>query len=160
MIAIADEELLYLLEFVDGVGVEKEIKTLQIRMGSEIVPGKTVPLLKIRGELDSYFRGELKVFETPISVVGSLFQKEVWSELQRIPMGKTCSYKDIAKAIKRPLAVRAVGTANGSNQLSIIIPCHRVINASGSLGGYGGGRARKKWLLTHERSVLIREPIL
>ena len=153
MIAIADQETLYLLEFVDCEGLEKETKKLQMRLGSEIVPGKTAPILQIRKELNSYFCGDFKGFEAPIKMIGSAFQKEVWSELQRIPFGKTCSYKDIARAIKRPLAVRAVGSANGSNHFPIIVPCHRVINANGALGGYASGITKKKWLLAHEKSL-------
>jgi len=84
-------------------------------------------------------------------MIGSSFQKKVWAELQKISIGKTCCYSDVAQAIKRPAAVRALARANGANQLAIIIPCHRVINANGDIGGYGGGIARKRCLLSHER---------
>lgn len=150
MIAMGDEEALYLLEFVDRRGLEREIERLRKKTGSAIVPGKTGPIHSIERELKSYFSGSLKTFQTPIKLIGSPFQIEVWLELQKIPMGKTCSYSDIAKAIQKPLAVRAVARANGANQFAIIIPCHRVIQANGDLGGYGGGIARKKWLLSHE----------
>lgn len=84
--------------------------------------------------------------------MGSPFQTSVWEQLRKIPPGKTCSYADIALALGKPAAYRAVAQANGANQLAIIIPCHRVINSSGELGGYGGGVARKEWLLNHEKN--------
>jgi len=97
-----------------------------------------------------YFKGELKQFFTPIVMFGTPFQKRVWLELKKIPIGETRSYSDIAKKLETLGAVRAVGSANGANPLAIIIPCHRVINIDGQLGGYRGGLARKKWLLEHE----------
>lgn len=103
MVAIADQNTLYLLEFVDRRGLETEIEKLRIITGSAIVPGKIAPICQIEKELDLYFHGELKAFKTPINMIGSTFQKQVWNELQRIPIGKTSSYKDIAMAIKRPL---------------------------------------------------------
>lgn len=151
MLAIADERVLYLLEFVHRRGLEREIERLRKSKRSAIVPGRTAPIESIEKELKEYFNGKLWDFQTPIEMIGSSFQKEVWAELQKIPSGKTRSYLEIAQAIKNPGAVRAVGSANGANQLAIIIPCHRVINANGDLGGYGGGIERKKWLLNHEK---------
>jgi AraC family transcriptional regulator of adaptative response/methylated-DNA-[protein]-cysteine methyltransferase len=151
MIAIANEEVLYLLEFVDRRGLEREIEHLRRKTKSSIIPGSTQPLNSIENELKQYFDGKLKEFKTPLFLLGSPFQKQVWSELVKIPHGETCSYSDIAMAIKKPTAFRAVANANGANQFAIIIPCHRVINANGELGGYGGGLARKKWLINHEK---------
>lgn len=153
MLAISDEQALYLLEFVDRRGLEKEVERLRQKTKSAIIPGRTEPIRSIEVELKQYFEEELKEFNTPILLLGSPFQKQVWKELMKIPPGKTRSYKDIAIAIERPLSARAVAQANGANQLAIIIPCHRVINSDGKLGGYGGGLLRKKWLLNHERSV-------
>ena len=85
-------------------------------------------------------------------LLGSPFQKQVWEELKKIPSGETRAYLAIAKAVGRPTACRAVANANGANQLAIIIPCHRVINTNGELGGYGGGIARKQWLLDLEKN--------
>lgn len=150
MIAISDEEALYLLEFVNRRGLEREIERLREKFNSAIIPGKTERIDSIERELKQYFRGELKRFLTPIMMVGTPFQKKVWLELQKIPIGETCSYSDIAKKLENIGAVRAVGSANGANQIAIAIPCHRVINSDGQLGGYGGGLARKKWLLEHE----------
>ena len=93
-----------------------------------------------------YFDGKLTEFKTPLFFLGSPFQQQVWETLQKIPSGETRSYLEIAKAIEKPLACRAVARANGANQLAIVVPCHRVINTNGDWGGYGGGLARKKWL--------------
>jgi AraC family transcriptional regulator of adaptative response/methylated-DNA-[protein]-cysteine methyltransferase len=150
MLAIADDKALYLLEFVNRRGLEREIERLRSRLKLAIVPGKTAPIVSIELELAKYFTGELKEFKTPIFLLGSPFQKMVWQELIKIPIGQTRSYLDISKAINNPKAYRAVAQANGANQLSIIIPCHRIINTNGDLGGYGGGVARKQWLINHE----------
>ncbi|WP_432666458.1 trifunctional transcriptional activator/DNA repair protein Ada/methylated-DNA--[protein]-cysteine S-methyltransferase [Wukongibacter baidiensis] len=153
MISIADEKHLYLLEFVDRRGLELEIERLRYRLNASILPGKTDILMQIETELTNYFNKEAKVFRTPLKLIGSDFQKNVWSELCKIPMGKTCTYSDIAMNLGRKNAVRAVGNANGANQLAIIIPCHRVIKSDGTLGGYGGGIERKRWLLKHEKNL-------
>jgi len=139
MVAVADENVLHLLEFAD-----------RLRKGLAAVPGETSPLLSIAQELRHYFAGQLQEFTTPVSPLGTPFQKRVWEELQKIPYGETRSYAMIAAAIGRPTAFRAVAQANGANQLAIVIPCHRVINTSGALGGYNGGIARKQWLLQRE----------
>jgi methylated-DNA-[protein]-cysteine S-methyltransferase len=101
-------------------------------------------------QLDEYLRGERKIFQLPLSAKGTDFQREVWSALQEIPYGDTKSYSDIGDRIKRPKAVRAIGTANGRNPISIIIPCHRVIGKDGTLTGYAGGLKAKKILLELE----------
>jgi len=101
-------------------------------------------------ELEEYFAGKRYTFDTPLAPVGTKFQLSVWSALQSIPYGKTCSYADIAEKINNPKAVRAVGTANGSNPLSIFIPCHRVIGKNGTLTGYAGGLDAKTTLLRLE----------
>ena len=99
----------------------------------------------------SYFAGELSAINTlPVQTAGTAFQREVWRALREIPCGATISYGQLAKRIGRPAAVRAVGLANGSNPVGIVVPCHRVIGANGSLTGYGGGIDRKRWLLQHE----------
>ncbi len=109
-------------------------------------------LARARAQLAEYFAGERTEFELPLSASGTEFQEAVWRALQGIPYGETVSYGAIAARIGRPSAVRAVGAANGANPIAIVIPCHRVIGADGSLTGYGGGERRKKWLLDHERS--------
>jgi methylated-DNA-[protein]-cysteine S-methyltransferase len=101
--------------------------------------------------ISAYFAGELAAIENlPVRTAGTPFQREVWTALREIPCGKTVSYRQIAERIGRPTAVRAVGLANGSNPICVVVPCHRVIGANGSLTGYGGGIERKRWLLDHE----------
>lgn len=151
MIALADEQALYLLEFADRPGLEKKLDGLRQKTKSVIIPGHTKPISSIENELNQYFAGKLKIFKTPLFFIGSFFQKKIWEELLKIPLGETRSYSDIAVAIKKPTAFRAVAQANGSNRLAIIVPCHRVINVNGELGGYAGGLVRKKWLLHHEK---------
>jgi AraC family transcriptional regulator of adaptative response/methylated-DNA-[protein]-cysteine methyltransferase len=151
MIAIGNEEALYLLEFVDRRGLEREVKRLRQRTKSAILPGTTESIQSIEAELSEYFEGKLKEFKTPLYLLGSLFQKRIWEELKKIPYGETSSYTQLATMIGKPSAFRAVANANGANQFAIVIPCHRVINSNGDLGGYGGGLSRKKWLINHEK---------
>jgi methylated-DNA-[protein]-cysteine S-methyltransferase len=105
----------------------------------------------IRGQLAEYFAGSRTSFDLPLHMIGSAFQRRVWTELLTIPCGETTSYGAIAEAIGAPGAARAVGLANGQNPIAVIVPCHRVIGANGSLTGYGGGLPMKKWLLAHEQ---------
>ncbi|MBF2599843.1 bifunctional transcriptional activator/DNA repair protein Ada [Listeria seeligeri] len=153
MLAISDDDHLLLLEFVDRKGLEMEIKKLRTRLKAAISPEKTDVIRQVEAELELYFDGELVNFKTPIRYIGSEFQQGVWDELRRIPMGETISYKVLAEKLGKPTASRAVARANGANQLSLIVPCHRVINSNGELGGYGGGLARKEWLIKHEKMV-------
>ncbi|OYK80341.1 bifunctional transcriptional activator/DNA repair enzyme protein Ada [Coxiella burnetii] len=155
MVAIADDTGLYLLEFSDRRGLEREIERLREKLKAAIIPGETSVIDRIKKEIRQYFAGKRMVFETPLHLIGPPFQKKVWEALRKIPPGETRSYVDIAKFIKEPKAYRAVARANGANQLAIIIPCHRVINANGDLGGYGGGITRKQWLLEHERKIML-----
>jgi methylated-DNA-[protein]-cysteine S-methyltransferase len=108
------------------------------------------PFDAAREQLDAYFAGELEGFDLPLEPHGTPFQLRVWDELTRIPYGETISYLGLALRLGDRKLVRAVGTANGRNPLSIIVPCHRVIGADGTLVGYGGGLERKRWLLEHE----------
>ena len=107
-------------------------------------------LTKCRQQLDEYFSGERKTFDFPVKQEGTLFQEKVWNELINIPYGKTISYRQLSEMIGNVKSIRAVGTANGRNNLPIVVPCHRVIGSDGSLTGYGGGLWRKQWLLEHE----------
>ena len=152
MIAIADEDGLYLLEFIDTRGLENEVRKLIKKLNAAIIFDETKIIKSIKTEIVNYFNGQNFMFNTPIHLMGSSFQSKVWKALLKIPPGETRSYLDIAKSIHAPTACRGVGRANGSNQLAIIIPCHRVINANGDLGGYAGGIIRKQWLLEHERN--------
>ncbi len=106
-------------------------------------------------QLGAYFAGELKEFDLPLLLEGTEFQRKVWEALCGIPYGVTTSYGELARRLGEPQASRAVGLANGSNPISIVVPCHRVIGANGSLTGYGGGLERKEWLLKHEGALLL-----
>ncbi len=106
-----------------------------------------------RDQLRAYFAGDLRTFDLELAPEGTPFQQRVWQELRRIPYGNTASYADVARRIGQPTATRAVGAANGRNPLAIIVPCHRVIGADGTLTGYGGGLECKRWLLEHETAV-------
>ena len=151
MLAIANDEALGLLEFVDRRAIERQIETLRRRMGGAvIVPGDNAILDRAAEEVAAYFAGELREFTVPIVLPGSPFQTAVWDELRRIPYGQTRSYRELAEMLGRPGAQRAVGRANGDNRLAIIVPCHRVVRSDGSLCGYGGGLWREKRLLELE----------
>jgi methylated-DNA-[protein]-cysteine S-methyltransferase len=118
-----------------------------------IAPAQASPVLvRTATQLAEYFAGERRVFELPLAPPGTAFQAQVWRALLRIPFGDTRSYGELARSIRRPSASRAVGAANGSNPIAIIVPCHRVIGTSGALTGYGGGLDMKRWLLAHERA--------
>src|SRR6185295_9476151 len=151
MLAIADDEGLRLLEFVDRRALERELSILRTRLKTNVVPGKHRHLDAIREQLADYFSGENLEFDVPLAPVGSPFQLRTWELLRSIPTGETRSYSWMAEKLGDVEMRRAVGRANGENMLSIIIPCHRVIRADGSLCGYGGGLWRKKWLLDHEK---------
>jgi methylated-DNA-[protein]-cysteine S-methyltransferase len=106
-------------------------------------------------QIAEYFDGTRHAFDLPIDLQGTQFQREVWQQLLKVPFGQMVSYQGIANVIGRPRAARAVGAANGSNPISIIVPCHRVVGSDGSLTGYGGGLWRKEWLLRHEGCLLL-----
>ncbi len=117
------------------------------------VAGTGDGLAEPAAQLRDYFAGQRTEFDVPLGLAGTPFQQRVWAELQQIPYGETISYGELAERIGRPTAARAVGLANGRNPVSIIVPCHRVIGADGSLTGYGGGMERKQHLLAFERNV-------
>lgn len=150
MLAISNPDKLLLLEFTDKPNLEREIEKLIAKTKSVIMPGETNVTRLIKSEITNYFEGTLKEFKTPIHPMGSPFQNNVWQELTRIPYGQTRSYAELANSIGNKKAYRAVAKANSTNQLAIIIPCHRVIGSNGGLGGYAGGIERKKWLIAHE----------
>jgi AraC family transcriptional regulator of adaptative response/methylated-DNA-[protein]-cysteine methyltransferase len=158
MLALADRQGLRLLEFVDRRGLDKVIGRLRRRLQCAVVPGTNAMLEAVEAQLRRYFAGEQLEFDLPLAPVGSAFQLGVWAALQRIPGGKTRSYAEIAAEVGRPGAQRAVGRANGSNVMLIVIPCHRVIGADGSLSGYGGGVWRKQRLLDLERAFSRATP--
>jgi AraC family transcriptional regulator, regulatory protein of adaptative response / methylated-DNA-[protein]-cysteine methyltransferase len=154
MLAIADDEGLRLLEFVDRRAMERELSILRKRLRTNVVPGEHRYLDVIRSQLADYFSGNNLEFDVPLAPVGSTFQLRAWELLRSIPVAETRSYSWMAKQLGDVEMRRAVGRANGENMICIVIPCHRVIRADGSLCGYGGGLWRKKWLLDHERAAM------
>jgi AraC family transcriptional regulator of adaptative response/methylated-DNA-[protein]-cysteine methyltransferase len=157
MLAVADDEGLRLLDFVDRKGLERAIGSLRARTNAVIAPGDNPHLQAVSHELGEYFDGTLTKFSVPVSPGGSPFDRSVWSNLVKIPYGRTWSYADLAKRTGDPKAVRAVAQANGRNYIAIVIPCHRVIRSDGSLSGYGGGVWRKKRLIELEQGTRFRE---
>ena len=137
MLAIGDQYGLHLLEFFDRTALPTEIARLQTHTGP--IPFGTCPMLEtVAAQLSAWFRDARSPFSVPVVQRGSAFEQTVWAELQRIPPGETRTYGGLAREIGRPQAGRAVGRANGANQVAVIVPCHRVIGADGALTGYGG----------------------
>ena len=154
MIAMAERRGLVLLEFLDQPSLTREVQSLQSRHGYAVAPGHNGHLQHIEEQLAEYFAGERTEFSVPLHMPGSEFSRQVWAELAHIPYGHTTTYGAIAATLGKPGASRAVGLANGHNRLSIIVPCHRVIGADGSLTGYAGGQPRKAFLLRLEKAVV------
>lgn len=152
LFAGADDKGICLLEFSDRKMLESEFKNFTKKFNATIIYGENIYFPFLRQELKEYFEGQRKVFNVPLSLYGTEFQKEVWKLLQTISYGTTRSYQKQANSLMKPDAVRAVANANGMNKIAILIPCHRVIGSNGQLTGYGGGLWRKKWLLEHEQS--------
>lgn len=153
ILALANDSGLYVFDWVDRRGLEREILRLRHKTKFAILPGDHPVLDQAEREIGEYFAGTRTVFTLPFAPRGTEFQRRVWDALLKIPPGETRSYAEIARNIGTPKAVRAVARANGDNFRGIVIPCHRVIGSDGALTGYGGGLARKKWLLEHERSI-------
>ena len=151
LVTAATDEGICLLEFSDRRMLDAQFTTLRKLFKSSIVPGENKHINLLRKELKKYFEGTLKQFTVPIVFPGSQFQQKVWNELLKIPSGKTVSYEEVAIKVGTPKAQRAVGHANGLNRIAIVIPCHRVVNKNGNLGGYGGGLWRKQRLLQLEQ---------
>ncbi|MGA0616130.1 bifunctional transcriptional activator/DNA repair enzyme AdaA [Paracoccus sp. KR1-242] len=151
MVAVASDTHLHLLEFVDRKALPTELQKLRAATPGGLGLGRTRITEQAAAELEAFFTGRLPRFSTPVHQLGSAFSREVWDELRRIPAGETRSYADVARQIGRPSATRAVARANGANQIALMVPCHRVMGADGSLTGYGGGLWRKQRLLEIER---------
>ncbi len=151
-----DESALRALDF-DGFE-ERFQKLLASHYGECELKRSQVPA-QYRTAMEAYFAGELtSVDSLPVRTGGTAFQRQVWAALREIPAGDTRSYGELARKLGRPGASRAVGRANGTNPIGIVVPCHRVIGADGSLTGYGGGMERKRWLLEHEQAHLFELP--
>ncbi|VVM55625.1 Methylated-DNA--protein-cysteine methyltransferase [Pseudomonas fluorescens] len=154
MIAMAERRGLVLLEFLDRPALTREVEALQQRYGYAVAPGHNEHLRQIELELAQYFAGKLSEFKVALHLPGSEFSQQVWAQLAKIPYGQTSTYGTIAATLGKPGASRAVGLANGHNRVSIVVPCHRVIGADGSLTGYGGGQPRKAFLLRLEKAAV------
>lgn len=159
MLAAASDRAICQLEFADRRGLERSYAEMRRRFGLPVVPGDNAVLQRLRRELEEYFRAARQIFSVPVELRGTDFQQRVWRELQRIPFGKTASYKAIARRIEAPSAVRAVARANGTNRLYLLVPCHRVIAKDGTLSGYGGGVWRKRLLLELEQNGRLEPAI-
>jgi len=151
LLAGVSSEAVVLLEFSDRKILEGQLETLRRRFKAPVIPGSNRWLKALRRQLGEYFAGRRRQFELPLAYPGTQFQERVWSQLLTIPYGETWSYLEMARKLGDVKATRAVGTANGMNRIAIVIPCHRVINANGELGGYGGGLWRKRILLDLEQ---------
>lgn len=160
MVAVASATQLHLLEFADRKALPRELQRLAKDGGGAPALGTTDAIAQVRDELAAYFAGRGAHFATPFAMAGTPFTRTVWRALRDIPAGETRSYLDIARAIGRPTATRAVARANGANQIAIVIPCHRVIGADGSLTGYGGGLWRKQRLIAVEAAYAPAGPAL
>jgi O-6-methylguanine DNA methyltransferase len=151
MIAGASPTAIVLLDFAQRPMITAQLAAVRRRIGP--TSEHDSPLLdRLEHQLAEYFGGIRRAFDLPLDVPGSAFQERVWAELSRIPYGATISYRELAERVETPNAFRAIGRANGSNRVAIIIPCHRVIAADGRLGGYGGGLPAKEWLLALEHA--------
>lgn len=154
MVAGATERGICMFEFADYKLLDLELRQLAESLDAPLVQGENLHFDALRGQLEQYFAGERREFDLPLDLVGTEFQKKVWLGLLQIPYGRTATYGEQAARLGQPSAVRAVAGANGKNKISIILPCHRVIGADGTLTGYGGGIWRKKKLLDMERGYL------
>jgi AraC family transcriptional regulator of adaptative response/methylated-DNA-[protein]-cysteine methyltransferase len=154
MAAIASESKLYLLDFIDNSQLKKHIKKLIELKGSTLIVSNNNSILKqVKCELEAYFAGTLSSFTIPLSFCTTPFKKKVWMGIGKVPVGKTCSYTQLADNIGTPTAFRVVANAAGTNRFLIIIPCHRIIHKNGALGGFSAGLYRKQWLLNHESTA-------
>ncbi|WP_300513510.1 methylated-DNA--[protein]-cysteine S-methyltransferase [Aliiroseovarius sp.] len=151
MVAVADTHALHLLEFPERKALPRELDRLRNMCGGPIGFGRPAPIGQAARDLARYFDGTSPGFETRLAPRGTVFQQAVWAELRRIPAGQTRSYSELARALGRPSATRAVAAANGANPIAILIPCHRVLGADGALTGYGGGLWRKQRLIEIEQ---------
>ncbi|QNM98407.1 bifunctional transcriptional activator/DNA repair enzyme AdaA [Chitinimonas koreensis] len=158
MFVCATDQGVCLLEFVDRRMLETEFKDLQRLLKARIVAGENAHTRQAEKEIGEYFAGTRRDFELSLDTPGSDFQRAAWQCLQTVSYGGTASYQEQAIKLGRPEAARAVASANGANRIAIVVPCHRVLGKDGALTGYGGGLARKRWLLEHERAHQIAAP--
>ncbi|MGQ0609180.1 MAG: methylated-DNA--[protein]-cysteine S-methyltransferase [Chloroflexota bacterium] len=152
MLIGATETAIVLCDFAERPMIGAQLASVRRRIGPT-AEGSSPLLDRLEAQLSEYFAGIRPTFDLPLDIPGSAFQERVWAELRRIPYGETISYRELAERVDAGAAYRAVGRANGSNRVAVIVPCHRVIAAGGALGGYGGGLAAKRHLLDLEMST-------
>jgi O-6-methylguanine DNA methyltransferase len=152
MLVMETQQGICLLEFQDRKGLEREVQLILQKIKGKLIEGGCNFFTLLSEEMEAYFQDCLSPFSVPLDLLGTEFQKQVWIALIEIPVGQTRTYSQLAKSIGNSKAIRAVGSANARNPIAIVIPCHRLIGANGSLTGYGGGLWRKEWLLQHERN--------
>jgi AraC family transcriptional regulator of adaptative response/methylated-DNA-[protein]-cysteine methyltransferase len=153
MVIVATSEGVCLCEFSDRPALARESADLAEVFGAPIAPGTNEHADRMASQLAEYFAGERREFTVPLVMPGTEFQRAVWDRLLAIPYGKTCTYGQIALELGKPGASRAVGAANGQNRIAVVVPCHRVIDSTGALHGYGGGLWRKRRLLDLENRI-------
>jgi AraC family transcriptional regulator of adaptative response/methylated-DNA-[protein]-cysteine methyltransferase len=152
ILAVADHTHVYLIEFGTCKNLDRYLEKLAKTTRSRLTEGTTEPITLLMRELDAYFKGTLTTFTVPLRMLGSAFQECVWRLLPTIAYGNTASYAHVATRLGNPKAYRAVARANATNRFVLVVPCHRVINSNGSLGGYNSGISYKQWLLEHEKN--------
>lgn len=157
MIAVSDAHALHLLEFTERKALPAELKRLYTHAKGSLGFGRFAATDQIEAEMDAFLDLRRDRFDTPLAPLGTPFTKQVWRALRDIPAGQTRSYSDVARAMGRPDATRAVARANGANPIAVVIPCHRVLAADGALTGYGGGLWRKQALIELERGFAARD---
>lgn len=154
LLAAGDEKCIYLLSFLQKSSMARKAALIQKQLDARLEMGESGAVGLIAAELNDYFAGRRTMFDTPLCLTGTVFQIKVWEELRRVPFGRTITYAELAQRIDKPAAFRAVAQANAQNPIAIAVPCHRVINADGGLGGYSAGLERKRWLLDFEQKIL------
>jgi O-6-methylguanine DNA methyltransferase len=152
MLAGASPTAIVLLDFAERTLIDAQLAAVRRRIGPTS-EGSSPLHDRVEDQLSEYFANSRRTFDLPLDIPGSAFQERVWSELARIPYGATISYRELAQRVDAPDAFRAVGRANGSNRVAVVVPCHRVVAADGGLGGYGGGLNAKEWLLALESAA-------
>ncbi|TCR02078.1 methylated-DNA--[protein]-cysteine S-methyltransferase [Neorhizobium sp. JUb45] len=150
ILAVTSETHLVAVEFHDEKTRDNAVSQLERKLKTNVIPGGSDALEQFSDEFAAYLAGKQFEFRVPLHYEGTEFERRVWRALLDVPLGETCSYGDLARAIGEPTAFRAVAQANNANRIPIVIPCHRCIGSDGSLTGFGGGLWRKKWLLRHE----------
>jgi O-6-methylguanine DNA methyltransferase len=154
MFAASSAKGICMLSFYDKFHIDAQLKNLKERFNAQVIPNTNDYFIQLQKELDEYFQGKRECFTLPLQLLGTSFQIQCWKVLLGIEYGKTISYKEEAKRINNPKAYRAVANANAQNMIEIVVPCHRVIQENGQLGGYSSGIEKKKFLLNLEKSTI------